>query len=67
MFPVSQIDSSAKGTQSGRESRMVQGWTRFSNWEARIMYMKTIDRAKAQTNSPNVRSSSRPRPETRVV
>jgi len=27
---------------------MVQGWTRFSNWEARIMYMKTIDRAKAR-------------------
>ena len=26
--------------------------------------MKTIDRAKAQTNSPNVRSSSRPRPES---
>ena len=56
-----------RGRQSGRESRMVKGWTRFSNWEARIMYMKTIERAKAQMNSPKVRSSSRPRPETRVV
>ena len=67
MFPVSQIDSSAKGMQSGMESRMVKGWTRFSNWEARIMYMKTIERANAQPNSLNVRSSSRPFPETRVV
>ena len=31
------------------------------------MYMKTNDRANAQTNSTNVRSSSLPRPETLVV
>src|SRR3990172_5885108 len=57
------MDRSANGTDSGSESRIVKGWTRFSNWAARIMYMNTIDSAKAERNSPNVRSSSRPRPE----
>ena len=39
----------------------------LSNCDARIMYMKMIDRMKAQMNSVNVRSSSRARPETVVV
>ena len=64
---VSERERSANGTVSGRESRIVNGWTRFSNWAARIMYMKTIESVKAQTNSPNVRSISRARPETFVV
>jgi hypothetical protein len=39
---------------------------RLSNWEARMMYMKTMDSEKATRNSPRVRSISLPRPETAV-
>jgi len=39
----------------------------LSNCEARIMYMKIIDRMNAQMNSVKVRSNSRARPETVVV
>ena len=38
-------DSSANGTVSGSDSRMVIGWTQLSNCAARIRYMKMIDRA----------------------
>ena len=67
MLPVTHSESSANGTDSGSESRMVSGWTRLSNCDARIMYMKMIDSRNAQRNSLNVRSSSRPRPVTAVV
>ena len=46
--PASHRDKNANGTDSGRDSRMIAGWPRLSNWEARIMYMKTIDRRNAQ-------------------
>ena len=65
--PMSQSESSAKGMESGSESRMVNGWTRLSNCAARMMYMSTTERRKAQMNSWKVVSSSRARPATRVV
>ena len=66
VFPASHSDSSAKGIASGSDSRIVTGSTRLSYCAARIMYMNAIDSRNAQMNSPNVRSSSRPRPETLV-
>ncbi len=66
VLPLTSSDQSANGTDSGSESRIVSGCTRLSNWLARIMYMSTTESRKAQRNSLKVRSSSRPRPETRV-
>ena len=37
------IDSSANGTVSGSDSRMVIGCSQLSNCAARIRYMKMID------------------------
>ena len=54
------------GPTSGSDSRMVNGCTRLSNCEARMMYIRTTESRKAQRNSVNVVSSSRARPETRV-
>src|SRR6185369_1396101 len=65
--PVPHNDSSAKGTDNGKLSKIVKGCTVLSNCEARIMYMKMIERMNAQINSVNVLSSSRARPETVVV
>src|SRR5688572_32471156 len=65
--PVAHSANIAKGTDNGKLSRIVTGWTVLSNCEARIMYMKMIDRMNAQMNSVNVRSSSRALPETVVV
>ena len=67
VLPVSQRDSNAKGTESGSDSKIVNGCTMLSNWEARIRYMKITESRNAHRNSRNVRSSSRPRPEMRVV
>ena len=55
MLPVYQSEKSANGTESGRESRIVSGWTRLSNWVARIMYMKITASRKTQRNSTKVR------------
>ena len=38
------IDSSAKGSVSGSESRIVTGWSHDSNCAARIKYMNTSER-----------------------
>ena len=51
----------------GKLNKIVNGCTVLSNCEARIMYMKIIERMNAQMNSVNVLSSSRARPETVVV
>ncbi len=67
VFDVSQIDSSANGTESGSESRMISGCTRLSYCDASTIYMKITDSRNAHPNSTNVRSSSRPRPATLTV
>ena len=66
VWPIAHSEKSANGTASGSDSRIVSGWTRLSNCEARIMYMKMTDSRNAQRNSRNVRSSSRARPATAV-
>ena len=48
VLPVAHSESSANGTDSGSESRIVSGWTRLSNCDARIMYMNTTDSRNAQ-------------------
>ena len=52
---------------SGNDSKMVNGWIVLSYCEARIMYMKMMESKNAQMNCVNVRSNSRPRPETVVL
>src|SRR5215212_624487 len=44
-------ESSAKGMVMGTESRMVMGWTKLSNWAARIMYMKIRENPKAMAKA----------------
>ena len=66
-MPVRYSESSANGRHSGSEIRITIGWTRFSYWLARIMYMNTIDSPNATTNWPLVRSNSRPVPRTLTV
>jgi hypothetical protein len=44
-------EKSAKGTASGRLSRIVTGWTTDSNCAARMMYMNAMESMKAQMNS----------------
>jgi hypothetical protein len=46
---------------------MMNGFNRLSYCAASTMYMNAIESRKAQPNSVNVRSSSRPRPLTAVV
>src|SRR5512136_2466836 len=41
------MESRANGTVSGKASRIVTGWSQDSNWAARIRYMKTMERRKA--------------------
>ena len=38
---------SANGSDNGTASRIATGWTKFSNWAAKIMYMKIIARPNA--------------------
>ena len=40
-------ETRANGKVSGKASRIVIGWTKLSNWAARIMYMKRKLRRKA--------------------
>ena len=56
------IDSSAKGSVSGSDSRIVIGCSHDSNCAARIRYMKTSDSTKASTKFWAVRPSSLDRP-----
>ena len=66
MLPVYHSESMAKGTESGSESRMVSGWMRLSNCEARIMYMKANESTNTHRNSVNVFSISFALPVTKV-
>ena len=52
-------DSSANGSVSGRDSRIVTGWSQDSNCAASTRYMKISDRANAVRNAVAVRLSSR--------
>ena len=55
------IDSSAKGSVSGSDSRIVIGCSHDSNCAARIRYMKTSDSTKASTKFwPRARQFLRP-------
>ena len=67
MLPVYHSESMANGTDSGSDSKIVSGWIRLSNCEARIMYMKTNDSRKTHRNSVKVFSISRALPVTLVV
>src|SRR6266550_9451723 len=40
-------ESRAKGMVMGTARRIVMGWTKLSNWAARIMYMKIREKPKA--------------------
>ena len=55
-------DSSANGSVSGNDSRIVTGCSHDSNCAARIRYMKMNDSAIAVRNAVAVRFSSRERP-----
>ena len=66
--PVTMIESSANGSVSGSDSRIVMGWSHDSNCAARIRYMNTSDSPNAITKAWPVRASSRERPgEPRLV
>jgi hypothetical protein len=65
--PVTMIDSNAKGSVSGNESRIVIGCSHDSNCAARIRYMNTSDSRNAVTKAVAIRPSSRLRPANRVV
>src|SRR3954464_7760726 len=41
----------ATGMVTGTESRMAMGWTKLSNWAARIMYMKISEKPKAMAKA----------------
>ena len=56
------IDSSAKGSVSGSDSRIVIGCSHDSNCAASIRYMKTSDSRNASTKFCAARPSSRDRP-----
>ena len=56
------IASSANGSVSGSDSRIVIGCSHDSNCAARIRYMKTSDSTKASTKFWAARPSSRERP-----
>jgi len=51
-------DRTANGMASGKESMMVTGCRKFSNCEARTMYMKIAARKKASRNSLSIRPNS---------
>ena len=65
--PVMMIESSANGSVSGSESRIVIGCSQDSNCAARIRYMKTSDSPNAIRKFCAARASSRDRPANRVV
>ena len=67
MLPVYQSENSANGTDSGSDSKIVSGWIRLSNCEARIMYMKMTESRKTHRNSVKVFSISLALPVTNVV
>ena len=56
------IDTSAKGSVRGSDSRIVTGCSHDSNCAARIRYMKTSDSKMAVRNALAVRFNSRERP-----
>ena len=56
LLPVPISESRAKGTDSGRLSRMRKGWRRLSNWAAGTMYMKMEARPMARIMLPAVSS-----------
>ena len=61
-----QSASMANGTDSGSDNKMVSGWMRLSNCEARIMYMKANESTKTHRNSVKVFSISLALPVTKV-
>ena len=61
------IESSANGSVSGSESRIVIGCSHDSNCAARIRYMKTSDSTNASRKFCAARASSRDRPANRVA
>ena len=61
-LPEDESDSSANGSVSGSDSRIVTGCSHDSNCAARIRYMKTSDSRMAERNAVAVRLSSRERP-----
>ena len=64
---VMMIDSSANGSVSGSDSRIVTGWSHDSNCAARIRYMNTSDSTNAIRKFCAARPSSRERPANRVL
>ena len=64
---VMMIDSSANGSVSGSDSRIVIGCSHDSNCAARIRYMKISDSANAIRKFCAARPSSRERPAKRVL
>ena len=64
---VMMIDSSANGSVSGSDSRIVIGCSHDSNCAARIRYMKTSDSTNAIRKFCAARPSSRERPANRVL
>ena len=61
------IDSSANGSVSGSDSRIVIGCSHDSNCAARIRYMKTSDSTNASTKFCAARPSSLDRPAKRAA
>ena len=61
------IDSSAKGSVSGSDSRIVIGCSHDSNCAARIRYMKTSESTNASTKFCAARPSSFDRPAERAL
>ncbi len=65
--PKMMIDSSANGSVSGSDSRIVMGCSHDSNCAARIRYMNTIDNRNAMRKFCAARPSSLERPAKRVL
>ena len=65
--PTIHSETSANGTASGSDSRMVIGCRKLSNWLASTMYMKMTDSRKASWKPGHAsRCSSLPMPVTPV-
>ena len=64
--PKMMIDSSAKGSVSGSDVRIVTGCSHDSNCAARIRYMKMSERPNARRKFCAARPSSRERPAKRA-
>jgi hypothetical protein len=65
--PVMMIESSANGSVSGSDRRIVIGCSHDSNCAARIRYMKTSESTNAIRKFCAARPSSRERPAKRVL